>query len=66
MSEWYVSKRLLVLIVAVIGTAAWGVAGKEWWQPVFDPVAIAQLAMVYIGGQSLVDFGKALAKKGAR
>lgn len=60
MSEWFRSKRLHVLLLAIVGTAAWGLEGREWWQPVFDAGAITKLAVVYIAGQSLVDAAKAL------
>ena len=64
MNEWFASKRLLVWLLAVVGTAAWGIEGKDWWQPVFDPVAVTWLSVAYIAGQSLVDYAKA--RGGAR
>lgn len=54
MSEWWNSKRLLVLLVGLIGTSSF--AG---WSVAPDTYSIMMLCAVYIGGQSLVDAAKA-------
>ena len=54
MSKWWDSKRLLVLLVGLVGTSVF--AG---WQVEPQPQWVAYLCMTYIAGQSVIDFAKA-------
>lgn len=60
MSSWWNSKRLLVLLVGIVATSTW--AGEWRGIPVPSPDVwwTGTMIVAYIGGQSLVDFAKAL------
>ena len=64
--KWYESNRMLVLLVGLIATSAWGVGEAAAYMPTPDADAVTMLTGIYIGGESLVAAAKAWrAKEGA-
>ena len=59
MSQWFESKRLLVFLIALVATSAWGVGENAAWVPTPNTAAVTWLGVAYLAGQSLVDAVKA-------